>query len=158
MKKFLCLLTVLLLALPCVSVAESDAESNPFDLLLVTDIFTNDDAEMDADGNYPDHVEPSLTVQGCFGTIGGEIECEYESQGFDLNDIRAFGLAEGCVLLLPLDLMNPVEVSPVTDLQAWYDAAQADYAEFGDGPYTFYALYELDDDGNLLRLEYCYLP
>lgn len=139
---------------------------NGFDMLLVTDIFTNDDAEYDDDEDDKDDQQDDeplddTSVQGCFGTVDMSLgEAEHQNMGFDQTDIRTFGLDDHCELLMPADIMNPVENVRITDLQAWYDDAKAalQYDEGSTDAYSFYAFYQMDEDGELTRLEYVYFP
>ena len=169
MKKLFCILLSLLLLAGCAALAEGAAILNPngYDLLKITDVFTNDDSEMgEGDVEIP-HAE-SLTLQGAFGAITyptlDDTASEGESEGMEMagfapEDTVCLTLAENCELWMPEDLLNPVENIRIDDLQAWYDAANvqmADYLAEDEGSYSFYATFEMNDDGELTKLEYCY--
>ena len=168
MKKILCALLSLMLCMGCAA-ADGAAIVNPdgYEFLRVTDIFTNDDSEIGENGEEIPHAE-SLTVQGVFGAFkypsaddtapAGESE-GMETLGFDPENTVSLTLAADCEILMPADLTNPVENVSIDDLQAWYDAAnervKADLAE-GESRYAFYATFEMNDEGELTKLEYCY--
>lgn len=156
MKK---LLVILIAALTLFGAAHAERPQSTrppeeYNMILVTDIFTNTDAEAGEKGDFPE-TEPQLTLQGTFGTIDmSHGEWDMEFIGFDLKEVYSFSLADDCVLLMPADLANPVENALCKDLQAWYDAA---CKKLFDNFY-FYAYYKLNDKDELTRLEYVYLP
>ena len=156
MKKLLVIL-IAALTLFGAAHAEKPQSTRPpeeYNMILVTDIFTNTGAEAAEDGKFSE-TEPQLTLQGTFGTIDmSHGEWDMEFIGFDLKEVYSFSLADDCVLLMPADLANPVENAPCKDLQAWYDAA---CKKLFDNFY-FYAYYKLNDKDELTRLEYVYLP
>ena len=156
MKKLLAIL-IAALTLFGAALAEKPQSTRPpeeYNMILVTDIFTNTDAEADEEGDASE-AAPRLTLQGTFGTIDmSHGEWDMEFIGFDLKQTYSFSLAEDCELLLPADLMNPVENAPCKDLQAWYDAAREKLFD----NFYFYAYYKLNDRDELTRLEYVYLP
>lgn len=167
MRKLLAsFLALMLCVAPVAALGAEDANDylasinpNGYDMLMITDIFTNEDSEL-----YDDEAEApaaSLTVQGCFGTVDmSQGEDAAENVGFDSDDVYSFGLAEDCEMLMPADIMNPVENVRIEDLQAWYDGAKAalQFDETSEEAYVFYAYYEMNQDGNLTRLEYVYFP
>lgn len=169
MKKVLCVMLSLLVLAGCTATAEGSAILNPngYDLLMVTDIFTNDDSEAGESGEEGARAE-SLTLQGVFGAISyptiDDSVSEGESEGmtmvgFDPEDTVSLTLAANGELWMPKDMLNPVENEKIDDLQAWYDAAQAQMADYlaeGQSSYSFYAQFEMNDDGELTKLEYCY--
>lgn len=151
MKKLFSLISVLALLICCVTAVAEETEDmrdfyNPqgYDLLFVSDVFI---------GEGEDQI-----VQGCFGTIdmtNGEDQMEFI--GFDREEICSFAFAEGAVIEMPEDLMNPVENSPIAtfeDLDAWFDGFMEAYPD-AEG---FYATFEMNADGELTALSYCYLP
>ncbi len=157
MKKVLALLTALLLMVPAALAAPvSPVNPEGYDRLLVLDIFSNDDAELDENGDFPEVVTPEVTVQGCFGSIDlSQGEDAPQFQGFDESGdgVYALGLAENCEILMPTDMMDPVENAPCEDLVAWFLKVREERDDF-----TFYASFELDENGDLTKLEYEYHP
>lgn len=151
MKKLISLISVLALLLCCAAAVAEETEDmrefyNPegYDMLFVSDIFTGEGE--------------SQIVQGCFGTVdmtNGEDQMEYV--GFDRENVFSLVFAEGAVIEMPDDLMNPVENLPIAtfdDLDAWFDGFMEAY------PYEegFYATFEMNEEGELTSLSYCYLP
>ena len=168
MKRAFCVLLSLLLLAGCSATAEGAAILNPngYDLLKVTDVFISGDSELDEDGNYLQQPE-ALVIQGSFGTIlypPADVERAYENDGMELvgfapEDTVCLSLAANCEIWMPKDLLNAVENAKIDDLQAWYDAAKvqmADYLAPDEGSYSFYAQFEMDGDGDLTKIEYCY--
>ena len=168
MKKAFCLLISLFLLVGCTALGEGAAILNPngYDLLQVTDIYTNDDSEYVENGNQTPSAA-SLTIQGSFGSItfpSGEVTGAYEYErldqaGFDPEETVCLTLAEGCEIWMPADPLYPTENVKVDDLQAWYDAANvllAEYLAEGESSLSFYAAFEMNDDGELTKIEYCY--
>lgn len=157
MKKVLALMAVLLLIVPA-ALAEPVSDINPegYDQLLVLDIFKNADAEPDENGDFPEDVPTQVVVQGCFGSIDlSQGDHEPEFMGFDQseNGIHSFGLAENCEVLMPIDIMNPVDNAPCEDLAEWFMNVRDTWEDF-----DFYAKFELNEDGDLTKLEYVYYP
>ena len=156
MKK---LLVILIAALTLFGAAHAERPQSTrppeeYNMILVTDIFTNTDAEADEKGDFPE-TEPQLTLQGTFGTIDmSHGEWDMEFIGFNLKDVYSFSLAVDCVLLMPADLTNPAENARCKDLQKWYDEACEKLFDH----FYFYAYYTLNDKDELTRLEYVYLP
>ncbi len=168
MKKVLCMALALLLLAGNAAWAEGAAILNPngYDLLEVTDVYTNDDSEIGPDGEEIPHAE-SLTLQGVFGTVQyppADAPRDYENDGmewigFDPEETVCLTLAPGCEIWMPEDMLNPVENVRVDDLQAWYDAANAqmaDYLSEDESSFTFYADFVMNDDGELTKIEYRY--
>ena len=146
MKKAICLLLAMLLLCTCAlaegyegpTAAAMQLNPNGYDRIMVTDIFSNTD----------EGINSGICVQGCFGTIGLENEAEPEFVGFDPEETVTLGLAEGCMIFMPEDVLNPVSNVLVEDLEAWY-------ALYGQGN-TFYAEFEIDENGNLAYLAFIY--
>ncbi|MDD3409821.1 MAG: hypothetical protein PHY12_03335 [Eubacteriales bacterium] len=178
MKKLLCLLTAaVLLACSAAFAEEEPLYPEGYNLLLVTDVFPSGDDEL-----YEEKTEEELSnapertlLQGTFGALSAapatdaaqESELAPEADpaaaseliGFDKSDIHTFWVAENCVILLPKDPLDPTEIVQIDDLQAWYDHANevmADYFDEGQGSYEFYATFEMNDEGDLTKLEYQY--
>ncbi|MEG0865179.1 MAG: hypothetical protein RSE58_12175 [Clostridia bacterium] len=168
MKKWIAMAAVLLLVFSCVSVyAETVTDikeftaSNKFDLLLATDVFINDDAEMDDKGNLPETIEKgAVCIQGCFGSIDmSKSEAEPFVTGFDPENIFSMTLAKDCVVLMPKDWTNPVENMAIEDPASWCEAIMAETDPDKRAVYLpFYASFEFNDNGELTKLEYCYMP
>ncbi|MEG2702902.1 MAG: hypothetical protein RSA65_09815 [Clostridia bacterium] len=163
MKKWMALATILVLVFSCALAGAEAAPdvseyvaSNGYDLLYVTDIFINEDSEVDA------AVDKVVYVQGCFGTIDmSKGEAEAANIGFDENDTFTLSLAKDCVVLMPKDWTNPVENVQIDDPQLWCEAlmeaaAKASF-EKPDG-LDFYATFEFNEAGELTKLTYDYLP
>lgn len=169
MKKILCVLTAILLLASSAAFAEEEPlYPEGYNLLKIVDIFTNNDSETGED------VE-NLLLQATLGALGTDttedaaLDSEAEDEdgfdpeteliGFDMDDVYTFGLAEGCEILLPADPLDPTEIVQIDDLQAWYDKANeimADYFDEGQTSYEFYATFEVNDVGDLTKLEYLY--
>lgn len=169
MKKLIAIIGVLVLTLACASAgAEATYDAHEYvlatgyDLLYVTDIFSNDDAEMDENGDFLGGDNNGVFVQGCFGTVDmSQGEANAVDIGFDSDQVFTMSLAEGCVVLMPKDWSNPVENVVIDDPQSWCEAfmeASADGSPDAVYPRDFYALFELNDNSDLIRLEYCYMP
>lgn len=167
-KRFLPMLLVCLLAaLPALAsegmTAGEYAKANGYTLLAITDVFVSEDAEMDADGNFPENVTPEVIVQGSFGNIDmshGEDDPDYI--GFDEQNLTySMGLAEGCVIQMPPDLMNPVELAPCEDFAQWYETQYRPMVEglSADGTDDrLYVEFTLDENDNLTSVTYLYMP
>lgn len=127
--------------------APLQGEAGGDEFLHVTDIFVPDG------GDAP-------VVQGCFGNIdfsNGEWDMEFV--GFDPEETYTLALADGAVLEMAEDPTNPITNVVVEDLSAWYEGYKAAFLNGDESAEAgFYATYELDEDGNLARLSYVYLP
>ena len=168
MKKLLCLLILLTLTVSATAMGEENLQDyltqNGYDMLLISDVFTNTDSEADENGDYAD-AAPTLILQGCFGKLDYSENEDGLYVGFDCengSEVYALGLAENCVLLLPKDVTNPDENVEVTDLQAWYDQAKEALELTTNltqsGTLYVYVKVELNDMDELTRIEFVSLP
>lgn len=150
MKKLISLIAVLVMLFTCAAVAEESEDMrnfyNPegYDMLYVSDIFTGEGENQ--------------IVQACFGTINMENgEDQMEFVGFDEENVCSLVFADGAVIEMPEDLTNPVVNSQLTSfdgLEAWFAGFKAKYSETAG----FYAIFEMNEEGELTSLSYCYLP
>lgn len=144
MKKFLCLLLMsLLLVSACFAESEDMREFyNPenYPLLKVTDAFVTDD------GQY--------VVQGSFGDIDYTEEWDAKWYGFDEEKVFTLVIADNAEIEMPTSIYDEDNV-PATpaDVVAYCDEMRAEGYEV-----YFYSEFELDRDGKLTKLCYCYMP
>lgn len=164
MKRLTCLLAAALLFLAPCALADIALEINPegYPLIEIYDIYTPEDL-------VPEGEVALTVVQGCFGEVdASKGEADMELIGFDEADVYTLEMTRDCVVLMPNDFMNLVENVPCDDPVAWFrDFSEKYYDIVGrdtldeDGErivYTALANFEMDEDGRITRLEYCYLP
>lgn len=146
-------------------------EINPhgYKLLHITDVFTPD-PELD-ENDEPIESEEGPVIQCSFGDIDLTDESDPQFIGFEREgqddgsdeeekdpfdgETFTLGLSPDCELLLPTDFENPTENHEVAieDFEDW----AAELSEIKGG-IDFYATFEMDDDGNITKLEYFWTP
>lgn len=149
MKKFFSLLLaiMLLFAVACAETA-TEAEDmrafyNPenYTLLRVTDAFLMDD------GAY--------VVQGRFGDIDLTDDTNPVWLGFDKDFVCTLAIAPDAVIEMPESIYSIEDNVPAThdDVIAFVEAMRED-----TGNVDFYCEFEMNEDGVLTMLAYCFYP
>lgn len=146
MKKFAALLlaVALLFTVACVHAEDMRAFYNPnnYPLLRVTDAFMAED-------------DSCCLVQGTFGDIDTTVEWDAEWIGFDKENTFTLVLADDAVIEMPADIYS-IEDNVPADCAAVIAFADANREEFNN--VDFYCEFEMNEEGVLTKLVYCFYP
>jgi len=94
----------------------------------------------------------TLCVEGAFGTFEEMEEGGLQELGFDRK--YTISLAEECQILVPATMEDLSENVEVEDLQAWYE----DACQLLGFQYAFCVQADMNENGQVVRLEYVYIP
>lgn len=93
---------------------------------------------------YPDGTGSLIYVQGTLGTVHENSSVS----GFDLRDTLTLIMPAGSDCLLPASLSDSFSLEPISDPADWFAARS------GDSGSGFYALFTMNESGQLTRLVY----
>lgn len=145
MKKLvsLFLIAAMLFTFACAETEDMRTFYNPnnYGLLMVTDAFIAED------GDY--------VVQGCFGEIDMSDELDAKWIGFDEESVFTLMIDENAVIEMPVSNYS-IEENVPADRDAVIAFANEMREALND--VSFYCEFEMNEDGVLTKLIYCYYP
>ena len=119
-----------------------------------------EDALYQVNGFLYDDIGAVIGVEGAYVVVGVDedgIECL-----MDTGVEETYVLADDCVLEMPASMMDDdlMVNEPVEDLGVWYDEVILQGLELEDNEtfYGFTTTIELNDDGEIIHMEYVFTP
>lgn len=126
----------------------SEAQDLPYNLIYVESVGT-----MDMEEGIDREI---YCVDGYLGALDfshGEADLRYV--GFEQDDFVRLTLADDAVIVVPTDMMELNEYAPLENPEAffnWVDTLPDEFREM------LYFTYELNENDDVVKIEYCYIP